>query len=325
MQPNPGPPARDQFLVSISAAILKRDWHWLNWHADQAVQGTPTPFFRSIADTVLSAARMVPDLPERAVRLLAQGSGRDRDQRDYEQMLQVLAELLVVGKVANWAWPPGTTIRLEPTLPGSAMSPDIGIEGPSLKVGIEVKAPSLLSHQAARAARQTQIMHRGTQMPTDGATLPRDNPVKDFLVSADAKFAAFKAADPAFVSILLIVWDDHINEPIAALLAPHSGLLTPESFHRLDDKAVPYPNVDAVVLIRHLHQFVEGAAERPLFDGLAAPLDYGDQGFPYKVVVPASAHALIPQEVIDCLQLVPLDGILGAEYNVLDVVYWLDV
>jgi hypothetical protein len=33
-----------------------------------------------------------------------------------------------------------------------------------------------------------------------GVTLPRDNPVKDFLVSAESKFSPFRMADPGSVA-----------------------------------------------------------------------------------------------------------------------------
>jgi hypothetical protein len=49
--------------------------------------------------------------------------------------------------------------------------------------------------------------------------LPRDNPVKDFLLSADAKFAAFKAQHLTFTSALVIVWDDFIQEPRTCTLS----------------------------------------------------------------------------------------------------------
>jgi hypothetical protein len=54
-------------------------------------------------------------------------------------------------------------------------------------------------------------------------TLPRDNPVKDFLVSADAKFEHFKETDANFIGVLVIIWDDFIYEPISSLISESAG------------------------------------------------------------------------------------------------------
>jgi hypothetical protein len=83
-----------------------------------------------------------------------------------------------------------------------------------------------------------------------GLTLPRDNPVKDFLIDAEAKFAPFKAATRA-TSLLVIVWDDHIYEPITVLTQEQCGLLTPNSCYTdASGGPVTFPDIDAVVLIR---------------------------------------------------------------------------
>ena len=85
---------------------------------------------------------------------------------------------------------------------------------------------------------------------------------------------------------MVVVWDDFVNEPLTALSAPCSGLFTPNSFHHIDGKPVQYPNVDAVLLVRHQHQIVEGLAGRPLVDGRTDLLDYGRAGeFPPHALV----------------------------------------
>jgi hypothetical protein len=92
--------------------------------------------------------------------------------------------------------------------------------------------------------------------------LPRDNPVKDFLVSAEAKFASFYGEKPVF-GILVIVWNDFIFEPITSLVHEASkGLLTPETFARnADGTPTTFPHVNSVFLVRHLMYFQQGAAE----------------------------------------------------------------
>jgi hypothetical protein len=92
-------------------------------------------------------------------------------------------------------------------------------------------------------------------------TLPRDNPILDFLHDGERKFAAFKE-EGSTTSLLVVVWDDHIYERISTLVNEGSGLLTPDSFARQTDRtAETFSNVDHVIPIRHMNHFVEGAAD----------------------------------------------------------------
>jgi hypothetical protein len=128
----------------------------------------------------------------------------------------------------------------------------------------------------------------------EGISYPRDNVVKDFLISANDKFQSFKQRPGNVVTILVIVWDDFIYEPITALLNPHSGLLTENSFFCIDGRPAKFDNIDGVILARHSHQIVRATRDEPLFDGLRHPLDWGDAGTVLpKAYVPISA----PEEV----------------------------
>jgi hypothetical protein len=316
-----------EFLDRLAVAIESHSWHWFRFHVDLYRRGIVHPLFMSLMTAVTLAEERLPGIAMSTVSRIGGVGGRERNDRDYEQLLQVLAELYVVVPVVLGPWPDGTEMALEPVAGGSAKNPELAVKGPAGHVGIEVKAPGLLAHQRLRERAQVQATNRGGIVdPTAGVVLPRDNPVKDFLISADAKFAAFKDGDPDFVGVLVIVWDDFIYEPIAALLHPMSGLLTRNSFHRTPDGApVTYPAVDAVVLVRQLHQFARAAGDRPLADGRRHALDYGEPGFPYKVVLPPEALERLPAPLVSALQLVPLNPILGAEYGVSDVVHWIDL
>src|SRR5690606_31386323 len=98
-----------------------------------------------------------------------------------------------------------------------------------VKYAVEVKTPRLIAHRNTMATKSWQLSARiplKDILPVDQTTLPRDNPVKDFLESASAKFAEYKTCNPSAYRILTIVWDDYIYEPVTALLHPESGLLT---------------------------------------------------------------------------------------------------
>ncbi len=107
----------------------------------------------------------------------------------------------------------------------------------------------------------------------------------------------------------MVVWDDFVNEPLAALLSEASGLLTPNSFDRLGE-GIPriYPNVDAVVLLRHLHQLVRGTQNNPPTDERANFLDYGSPGrFPPNALVPCPDGRPLEPILVDALSAVPIN------------------
>ncbi len=109
-------------------------------------------------------------------------------------------------------------------------------------------------------------------------------------------------------------------------MSPGSGLFTENSFDK-DESGSPrtYPNVDAVVLLRHQHQFVEGVANRPPVDERRHFLDYGDLDlFPPHVVIP-NLHTKreATQEIANALQAYLPDARMGAEYSPAEYVMWV--
>ena len=154
--------------------------------------------------------------------------------------------------------------------------------------------------------------------------LPRDNPVKDFLISANEKFKVYSKMRPEAYRILTVVWDDFCNEPIAALLNPNSGLLTPYSFFKgANGSPVQFPFVDAILICRYQHQIIRATREEPLIDGEGMPLVYHHEGFPPKALVQNPAGRPAPDELLGPLNAVRLEDCLGAEYSPTDLVMWV--
>jgi hypothetical protein len=154
----------------------------------------------------------------------------------------------------------------------------------------------------------------------EAITLPRDNPVKDFLISADGKFQHCKEADANFIGVLVIVWDDFIYEPISSLSSESAGLLTPNSFFK-DSQGVAntFEHVDGVFLIRKLHQFARAAGDQSLIDGCSDIMNYGQEGvFPFKVFIQNANGAAVPEILQRCLQGLPPMKEMGAEYTPTD-------
>lgn len=312
------------------------DWHWFAYHFRFYVGGYEHPFAKSIVEACLDCETRLPGYTAETARRIGELRGRDRHEPHYEQLLQLLAELLVVRQVVTASWPEGTRFEHEPTAPGSRRNPEVGVFTPEMDVLVEVKAPALLAHQRLRGANPTQVPARADEavraaLVADGepATLPRDNPVKDFLISADGKFSPFKraAGDRRVIGVLAIVWDDFVYEPLSSLVATQSGLFTDRSF-ATDEEGQPlaFSSVDGVVLIRHLHQFARAAADKTTGDEIRHALDYGfEGGFPPKAHVSNPHGEEVPGDVLTVLQAYEWDTLEGAEYSPKDVVWWLPV
>jgi len=303
-------------------------WHWFSYHFYVG----PTPFARSILSSCASIDRRGTGIGTDLLRELVAIGGRERDERQYEQLLQKLSEILVIERVVNCPWPAETTFQHEPAAVPGGPRPELLVSYPEGRLVVEVKTPALLEHIRARATNGIQLAYRGgvplelaEQLGEDAVTLPRDNPVLDFLRDGERKFVGFRQ-DPGTASLLVIVWDDFIYEPISALVNERSGLLTRNSFVRAPDGTPQtYPNVDAVIAIRHLNYLIAGSREENLGDRLTA-MDFGDGCALPNVLFDVEGARPIPTFVLDALRAFRHDdpGLrMFAEYNPQDMVFWL--
>lgn len=188
----------------IQTGPIRTGWHWLGYNF------TPvTPGFVSVGGpTCIALANGDAVMPgfavEQLARLEAMG-GPEKDMGQYRQIVSWYSELLVTAHLAARRWPVPATFAMEPTAGDSKMNPELVVELDGVgALGVEVKAPDLGGHQELRSSNDWQLNGRvpvSLEALEGGVTLPRDNPMKDFLVGADGKFAGFKAADPEFRSV----------------------------------------------------------------------------------------------------------------------------
>lgn len=309
--------------------IAATGWHWFGYHFHVG----PTQFARSIMESCASIDTRAPGIGTELLDELTSIGGRERDEAQYEQLLQMLGEILVIERLVNCPWPAGTTFQHEPAATPGGPRPELLVTASDgYRLVVEVKTPALLRHIRARGTNATQLAYRGgvplevAQGISDGdVTLPRDNPVLDFLRDGERKFAGFRA-DANTASLLVIVWDDFIYEPISALVNEGSGLLTERSFARAaDGTAEKFPNVDAVVTLRHLNYLIAGSREEHLMDRQTA-MDFGDDRALPNVLFAAAGAQPIPDFVLEALRAYPHDdpGLrMFAEYNPQDIVFWM--
>lgn len=312
---------------ALNSDIFKK-WHFFKYHFNFYHGGLEHPLAKSIVDLAADLETLVPNSGKDYINKIAAINGKENETKHYDQLMQVLAELIAVHKAATYQWGKDQKLSYEPTAAGSEKNPELTIATDSLSVGIEVKAPEFVKKHNERAQKYQQLPSRSpliNLVDKKEAMLPRDNPVKDFLISADKKFAGFKQENPNFYGVLIIVWDDFVYEPISALTSPLSGLFTDKSFAKDDAGGImKFANVDCVIVTRHLLPIKRGTRGEPLADQYRHPLDYGRHGeFPFKVIIqnPSSLLA-VPEQVIDCFQALTPHPSLGAEYLPQEFITW---
>ena len=312
-----------EFLKRIPFEYPK---HMLCAFAREAAAGRNLPFLEALVGVL---ARIDTVNPGYAVEMLNRIAGvTGTGEHQYEAILQVLAEIYVTGGVLAGAdVDAGKPCFAHEPAAAAGKNPECEVRIAGRWCAIEVKMPKLINHRNNRTVNPWQLTARidGLREQLEGdQTLPRDNPVKDFLILADAKFAAYERYRRDALRLATIVWDDFCNEPIAALLHPAAGLLTPASFYK-DGRgsAVAFPHIDGVIIIRHHHQLLHATRCEPLVDGLRHVFDYHHRAFPPKAFIAAHGGRAVPPDVLAALDATPLSECPGAEYHPSDLVMWV--
>lgn len=321
---------KEEVIDIFKNSDVFKKWHFFQYHFAFYDGGMEHPLAKSVVEAIAELENLVPGAGLDYIEKIAAINGRPNHTKHYEQLLQVLAELMVVHKAATYRWGNNTQFSYEPTAGKSGKNPELTIATDAIVVGIEVKAPELVTKHNERSTKPQQMPSRSQLIETvDKAEtmLPRDNPIKDFLISADKKFEEFKKSDPHFYGVLVIVWDDFIYEPISALVSPQAGLFTDNSFAKdAEGHILHYPNLDCVIITRHLLPIVRGTRDELMPDFSRHPLDYGREGeFPFKVYFPNPWSGLQPpKEVLECFQALVPGPELGAEYLPSDFITWMN-
>ena len=266
--------------------------------------------------------------PGYAIKMLQRiGSIAGVGEGQYEAVLQILAEIYVTSGLAREAdYDDGVIqFRHEPSL-GEQKNPEFEVRINSNWLAIEVKTPRLIQHGRLRASHNFQLNARLPReaLANEEKTLPRDNPVKDFLVSAEEKFISYEQVRADAYRVLVIIWDDFSNEPISALKASGSGLLTANSFYRDGDgNPVVFSHIDGVLIVRHQHQLIRATRCEPLVDGVASAFAYQHNDFPPKAYIKCPEGKDLPTDLMRALNATPIEDCIGAEYHPSEIVMWV--
>jgi len=288
---------REEAFDLIMAKITEANWHWLSYHFLPYKQGCEHFLAAAIVDSLLQIETCIPGFTEEFSTRLASLSGREKFLPHYEQIIQLLSELYVIRHLVL-SCPQGSEFIHEPKAEGSEKNPEVGVTTQNKRLFFEVKCRQYIEHHNNRGSAAIEIPSRmdgildlanSIKIEEETIVLPRDNGIKDFLISAEAKFSAFKKEDPSVLCILVIAWDDFAYEPISSLLNHASGLLTERSFYKENDSAVQFNNIDGILIVRLSHQLVRATRDELPVDGLRHPLDWGrkDEVLP-KAFIPVS-------------------------------------
>ena len=266
-----------KFILYTMDKIGESQWHWLQYH--YAIL-PPHHTALEIAKICTLAEKRIPGLGRRYVQNIASIKNRTKNDDDYDHIIQIFSEMLVINQIFLMPWPDDAIFRYE-ILGTTGKRPEMMIEIEEQRFLFEVKAPSLIKHVKERQTRDLQVPGRMLPLEItksfaedDQITLPRDNPVKDFLISTDQKFSDFGEVEGA--NVLVIVWDDFVYEPITSLINEKTGLLTENSYYKDENGiAVEFLKIDGVIVVRHLSYFYYGLAERELPDRHGI-FDFGD-------------------------------------------------
>ncbi len=326
-----GQPLRPEYArmyLYAHDALRALTWHWLQYHFSQC---PGHPIGLGVASRCARIDACIPGAGTDLIDMIASHANREGNRQDYQQILQVFAEILVLDQLLQADWPPDAAFFYEPK-GKTGKRPELLVSTEGEQYLFEVKSPSLMDHQEKRAANEVQLPQRGAvplseidrRIEEKPKTLPRDTPIKDFLVSSSKKFSDFPPVPGQ--NILVIVWDDFIYEPISSLIGEPFGLFQPETWHKdTSGAAMTYPNLDAVILIRHMTYFQRGLADDPLLDRIS-PFDFGRSDALPNVFIPAPNGRPVSEFIKSTLRAVDVsDPSLAemAEYHPQDHVMWL--
>ena len=319
-----------EIVEKIKKSKIVTEWHWYGYNFGFGEIENYTRFANALVEALLIIDGKIEGYALRIIGKLESYSGKKKDEDHYQQLFQICAEIYVLKQAVQY-FSDCSNVKFEdePRSKNSKKNPEFTIVIDGTTYGIEVKLPSLNDHMRKRTQKPVQITGRNSGLldsfGIDNVVLPIDNKIKSFLESADKKFEGFKIESEHFVSILFILWDDYIYEPISALNTKPHGLLLEDTFAFEDGKPLRFENVDYIVIDRPLTNFVEDAAERKLIDNKSNCFDYGRlDEFPFKVYFhnPYSKSGLLTPKIIDCFQLKEYSMFLGAEYCPTDMVMW---
>ncbi|WP_157379569.1 hypothetical protein [Burkholderia ubonensis] len=302
--------------------------HFLTYHFEME-----TLFAIQFIDFICILERIRPRTGVNLIKKI--GEIRGDEISKYEQIIQALSEI-VIAKQFIEAFPPenGFVFEWEPT-DKTKKNPEFMVSCSEWRVLVEVKSPSLSDYRTKNRRASAQVVGRTPHMKDvienlygkEHVALPLDNKMKDFLVSAEAKFSSFTSIGVPTYGLLFVCWSQRMFEAITPVTSLGSGLFTEHSFYRNDGIAIKFPNVSGVIVTAHQHLLgllLKEWALPPGIDGFGYG-NYWTYGSPANPTLCDNPAALMPVPMFlqKVLHTVPAGQSLDPLSQELDFVHWL--
>lgn len=254
-------------------------------------------------------------------------------EKQFEQFIQKLAEIMVIRNLLKINWGNNVIFSHEPTAP-NGKKPEFMIETDDKVYLVEVKCPSLIQHQFARSKCNIQLPTRA--MPRQaaegdtrdvqniGTVLPRDNPLKDFLISSEEKFSSF-ILNKERIGILVIVWDEYMYEAISPLKHDICGLLTENSWYRNPDgDAIKFLNIQYVLILNHFNELVFATREEREKQLRKDPFIIENENYTSNIWCEAECSLQLPNFISSAFDAYHYTAFRGvADYDITDQIIWI--
>lgn len=306
--------------------------HWLSHHLQQFPP--ENEFADNLLSALLACENRIPALGFTLIREIAQVKFVRGDPASYEQLIQKLAEVLALRVALDIDWPENTIFSHEPEAP-NGKRPELYIETKNEVFIIEVKCPRLIEHKERRSKDSGQLAARFmpkeqsqeilSSMFGDKATLPKDNQIKDFLVSANEKFISFKSDKPTF-GLLVLIWDNLLYEVISPLTHGVCGLLTENTwFKNSNEEPERFSSVDGVLVLNHFDVLTSSTrGEAKLHRADTFNLDRRETAYT-NIWCQNSVGKEIPTYFLEAFDATPQDHVEGiiTELSAVEMVMWL--
>lgn len=325
----------NKIIEQIVSSKIFSEWHWLSYHFHGLPYGKHTELSFDFINKISFIDLKIPGFSEETINRLASICGKEKYEPHYEQIIQLLVEVVIFYRIVEGFLAQDVDYIWEPTTKKSNKNPELLIEHSEWKNIIEIKCPSIFKHLRNAAKNDTQLGARLGDVKifddishSGEATRPLDNKIKDYLISANEKFSPFKSEDSDISSILIIAWSQYLFEATSPLINGMSGLLTENSFYKdTNNQGIQFNSIDGVLVTEHLELILRATREEPLPYGYHQPLDYGAfkmKGFlpPAYIANPYGSN-IYNQHVLTELGAVDINDILDPRVSPLDYVMWL--
>jgi hypothetical protein len=118
---------RTDIINTILQSNIIKKWHWFNYHFSYYLRGLEHPFAKSIVDSLFDIEQKIEGAGMDLLRKLSSINGVEKDIQHYEQLMQVLSEIMIIHKSVTFKWENLEKFEYEPKVNGSKKNPELNI------------------------------------------------------------------------------------------------------------------------------------------------------------------------------------------------------